>query len=654
MYEQVAHSLLNGILDGLKTESGRSDLRHFYTRLGANFYAVHSLFFSLYGHRDDFEAQLAKLVGVLANKYIERPGPLKQMDTARERDFNWFLDQKWVGMALYSDGFAGDLKGLCKHLGYLQELGINLVHVLPILECPQGASDGGYAVSDYRNIDSRVGTMQDLSDLSTAMKVRDMALALDVVMNHCSDEHEWAKRARQGEQKYQDYFYIFDDRGIPDLYEESMPEIFPETAPGNFVWDEDMQKWVMTVFNNFQWDLNYSNPEVFIEMLDIVLYWANKGADIIRLDAVAFLWKKIGTACQNEHEAHLILQLLKDCCQITAPGAAFIAEAIVAPVDIIKYFGQDAIVAKECEIAYNATLMALLWDAVATKNALLLNRGVASLPEKIERATWLNYVRCHDDIGLGFDDTDVLAVGYDPAAHRRFLVDYFTGEYAMSPAKGRPFGRNLNTGDARIAGTLASLAGLESARESNDQIAIDEAIDLILMLHALILSFGGIPLLYYGDEIGTLNSYDFTQDPSRQSDSRWVHRPRLDWDRAALRHQHGSVEQRLFDGLKKLIATRKRISAFADYNNREQLDAGNDHIFAFQRDDPGRAIPGVLVAANFSVEPQLVPAEALLRRSSLDANQLMDLATGERIVPDGGNLALPRYRCLWLSTGRSA
>jgi amylosucrase len=486
------------------------------------------------------------------------------------------------------------------------------------------------------------------------MKIRDMALTLDVVMNHCSNEHEWAKRARQGEKKYQDYFYIFDDRSIPDLYEESMPEIFPETAPGNFIWDESMQKWVMTVFNNFQWDLNYSNPEVFIEMLDIVLFWANKGADIIRLDAVAFLWKKIGTACQNEHEAHLILQLLKDCCQVTAPGVAFIAEAIVAPVDIIKYFGQDAIVAKECEIAYNATLMALLWDAVATKNALLLNRGVASLPEKIERATWLNYVRCHDDIGLGFDDADVLAVGYEPAAHRRFLVDYFTGEYDMSPAKGRPFGRNSNTGDARIAGTLASLAGLESARERNDQVAVDESVDLILMLHALILSFGGIPLLYYGDEIGTLNSYEFEQDPARQSDSRWVHRPRLDWDRAALRHQHGTIEQRLFDGIKKLIATRKRISAFADYNNREQLDVGNDHVFAFQRDDPGRTVPGVLVAANFSVEPQLVSTEALLHRSSLDRNRLIDLATGERIVPDNGNVILPRYRCLWLSGGRPA
>jgi amylosucrase len=557
-------------------------------------------------------------------------------------------------MALYTDGFAGDLRGLHEKLGYLQELGINLVHVLPILECPRGASDGGYAVSNYLDIDSRVGTMRDLEDLADAMKLREMALALDVVMNHCSNEHEWARRARGGEKKYQDYFYVFDDRSIPDLYEENMPEIFPETSPGNFVWDEEMQKWVMTVFNDYQWDLNYSNPDVFREMLDIVLFWANKGADIIRLDAVAFLWKKIGTACQNEHEAHLILQLLKDCCQAVVPGVAFIAEAIVAPVDIIKYFGQDAIVAKECEIAYNATLMALLWDAVATKNALLLNRGVASLPHKLERATWLNYVRCHDDIGLGFDDADVLAVGYDPAAHRRFLVNYFTGEFDMSPAKGRVFGRNHATGDARIAGTLASLAGLEAARESGNAEAIDQAVDLILMLHSLILSFGGIPLLYYGDEIGTLNYYEFEDDPARQNDSRWVHRPRLDWERAALRQQHGSVEQRIFDSLKSLIATRKRISAFADYNNREQLDVDNDHVFAFLRDDPSRTAPGVLVAANFSVEPQFIEADDVLRRTKLGVEPLMDLVSGEAFAVRHGKLLIPRYRCLWLSPGRSA
>jgi amylosucrase len=230
-----------------------------------------------------------------------------------------------------------------------------------------------------------------------------MLLILDVVANHTSDQHEWARRARAGEAEYQDYYYVFDDRTTPDRFEATMPEIFPETAPGNFTWDEDMGKWVMTVFNDYQWDLNYRNPAVLIEMIAIILFWADKGADIVRLDAVAFLWKKIGSTCQNEREAHLILQLMKDCCQVAAPGVLFIAEAIVAPVEITKYFGEDAVMAKECEIAYNATFMALLWDAIATRSAKMLEIGIRNLPGKLDRATWLNYIRCHDDIGLGFD-----------------------------------------------------------------------------------------------------------------------------------------------------------------------------------------------------------------------------------------------------------
>ncbi|MGA9574290.1 MAG: alpha-amylase family glycosyl hydrolase, partial [Lysobacterales bacterium] len=321
MYEQVSHSLLNRILDQLKPEIRKRDgLRYFYTRLGANFYAIHSLFQVLYGKRDDFEQQLVHLAEVLALNYIKRDKTLKLRDIKRENEHNWFLSQEWVGMALYANAFNRDLQGLCERLGYLQELGVNMLHVMPILKCPPGASDGGYAVSDYRSVDERVGDLGGLNALVQKLQKRDMLLTLDVVVNHVSDQHDWARKAREGDGKYQDYFYTFPDREVPDMFEETMPEVFPENAPGNFTWDESMKRWVMTVFNNYQWDLNYGNPAVFIEMLDILLFWANQGADILRLDAVAFLWKKIGTTCQNEREAHLILQLLKDCCQVTAPG----------------------------------------------------------------------------------------------------------------------------------------------------------------------------------------------------------------------------------------------------------------------------------------------------------------------------------------------
>lgn len=648
MYEQEAHSLLNTILDDLEPDICKHDLRHFYTRLGANFYAIYTLFSRLYGQREDFEQQLQRLVEVAVRQYIARSPQLRQVDQQRERNHEWFLDQQWVGMAMYLNGFAGDLEGLARHLPYLQELGVNLVHVLPIMECPAGASDGGYAVNDFRNIMPTAGTMEQLRAVAENLRKRDILLTLDVVLNHTSNEHEWAKRALAGEKQYQDYYYIYDDRTVPDMFEETMPEVFPQTAPGNFTFDERINKWVMTVFNEYQWDLNYSNPAVLIEMLDIILYWANQGADILRLDAVAFLWKKMGTTCQNEQEAHIILQLLKDCCQVTAPGVLFIAEAIVAPTEIIKYFGEDAIIAKECEIAYNASLMALLWDAVATKNARLLNRGILSLPAKLDRATWLNYIRCHDDIGLGFDDSDIRAVGYEPRAHRQFLVDYYTGAWDHSAARGQVFGYNAKTGDARISGSLASLAGLQDAIERSDERAIASSIELILTLHGLLMSFGGIPLLYYGDEIGTVNNDAFILDAAKAKDSRWLNRPTYDWSRVAQRSVRGSVEQRIFDGIKHLIAVRKSMCAFADFNNRELIAVNNEHLFVFTRNSLAGAREYVLVVTNFNDQPQHLDLGDLGNRHHFSMGRLQDVISGETPVESGESLVIPPYAHYWL------
>jgi len=648
MYEQASHAMLNEILMELKPEIGNYRLRHFYTRLGANFYAIHSLFHLLYGDRSDFKAQLVSLVETLALRYMERSPHLRKSDLARERDYNWFLSQKWVGMALYCDRFADDLKGLRTKLPYLQDLGINMLHVMPILDCPPERADGGYAVRDYFQVDARYGTTEDVEALAVTLKKRDMLLVLDVVVNHTSDEHDWAQRARQGEKKFQDYYYIFEDRDMPDTFEETMPEVFPATAPGNFTWDAAMGKWVMTVFNTYQWDLNYRNPAVLIEMIDIILFWANKGVDILRLDAVAFLWKKIGSTCQNEREAHLLLQLMKDCCQVTAPGVLFIAEAIVAPSEVAKYFGEDAINAKECEIAYNATLMSLLWDGVATKNAVLLNQGVQHLPTKLERATWLNYVRCHDDIGLGFDDKDVHLSGYDPLLHRHFLIDYFTGRFPGSIARGLPFGVNPKTGDARISGSLASLAGLETAQANNDPAAIDAAIKTILMLHSVILAFGGIPLFYYGDAIGTLNSLAYLADPAERDDNRWVNRSHFDWQKAALRHQKGTVEQRIFSALKRMIAQRKELSAFADFDNRQVLSVDNPNLLVFLRTDMHNARNRVLVVSNFNTEAQQLPLGALRSCGLFQQGAMRELCSGERISVENDAVTIAPLVCCWL------
>ncbi|QVL46477.1 MAG: alpha-amylase [Methylophilaceae bacterium] len=650
MYEQVSHALLNDILINIDIKNNDADLQHFYTRLGANFFAIYSIFHHLYGERDDVEQQLQSLVQTMAQQYIRRAPALKESDLAREKDHDWFLSQKWVGMALYCDGFSKNLNSMQSKLHFLQELGINMIHIMPICDCPEIENDGGYAVRDFRKIDDSYGTLDELDALIKNLKQRETLITLDVVVNHTSNQHAWAQQARQGNQQYQDYYYMFDDRQIPDIYEEAMPEVFPEFAPNSFTWDAESKKWVMTVFNHFQWDLNYKNPAVFIEMLDVLLYWSNHGVDILRLDAVAFLWKKMGSSCQNEREAHLILQLFKDCCQVTAPGVLFIAEAIVAPTEIVKYFGEDAINAKECEIAYNATLMALLWEAVATKNTTLLNKGIHSIPEKLERATWLNYIRCHDDIGWGFSDTDIIDTGYDPTLHRRFLVDYYTGNYGMSNAKGFAFGVNKKTGDARISGSLASLAGLETALEEANPEAIASAIKTIILLHSVILSFGGIPLLYYGDSTGTLNDDSYLNDVHKRNDNRWTHRPQLDWDKIERRKQTGTVEYRIFNALKKLIAIRKEIPAFADKNNRELIATNNPHLLVYARFNYASASTRVLVVCNFSDVEQGLEVSPLKENGFLKYAVAKNMATGDILTINNDALIIPPLSFYWLET----
>lgn len=653
MYEQVSHSVLNHVLDELDPNIKKQELRYFYSRLGANFYAIYSLFEKLYGARPDFDAQIQALVQTLAKSYVKRPESMRKKDRIREADHQWFLHQRWVGMALYANGFSDNLDDLNSKVRYFKELGVNLVHILPILKCPEGKSDGGYAVSDFRLVDPRLGTNDALANIIQSLHAQDSLIALDIVVNHTSEEHEWAVKAKSGDVKYQDYYYTFDNRSIPDMFEQTMPDVFPETDPGNFTWDTSMEKWVMTVFHRYQWDLNYSNPEVFIEMVDIILYWANQGVDILRLDAVAFLWKKIGTTSQNEEEAHLILQLFKDCCQVVAPCLLFIAEAIVAPSEIVKYFGEDAVVAKECEIAYNATFMALLWDSVATKNSKLLYQGLKSIPNKLDGATWLNYLRCHDDIGFGFENSDIAEVGYHPNSHRQFLIDYFTGEFPGSSALGMPFGQNDKTGDARISGSLASLVGLEKALKANDPKIISKACNHIVMLHSLILSYGGIPLIYYGDEVATLNDYRYLQDKQKEADSRWVHRPKLNWNTLEERIHQDTIQGRIFGALQKLIQIRKQTDAFADFNNRILLELHNEHLFGFIRYDFYAPAEKIIVVANLSDQPQSVSIDELGVPSNTRDYPLIDLWTKESPTIISKQLVFAPFQFYWLSFGPS-
>lgn len=646
VYDPSLHARLRTLAQRYRAQTSEPALEAYLLRLSANLHRIHALMHRLYGQRDDCDAQFWALIEELFAAFVARSPALRQQDLAREAQPDWLLREDRVGMMLYVDRFAGKLPDLADRLDYFAELGVNWLHLMPLLQAPPGSNDGGYAVSDYRAVDPRFGNLADLQDLAEQMRARGMLLTLDLVMNHTSDQHAWAQQARAGERHYQDYYYFFPDRWLPDQYEQTLPEVFPTAAPGNFTYLPELNQWVMTVFHQYQWDLNYRNPAVCREMLQVLLYLANLGVDLLRLDAVAFTWKRLGTTSQNLPEAHWILQLMKACAQVVAPGVAFIAEAIVAPQEVVRYFGEGEAWGRECEVAYHATFMALLWDALATGETSHLRMSLRAIPPKPATCTWINYLRCHDDIGLGFDEAHLYALGKHPLAHKHYLVQYYSGQFPGATATGTPFSVNPKTGDARISGTLNALIGLEAAEDSGEPAAIEQAIARYELLHAVIMAYGGLPLLYYGDEVGTPNWYDYQGDPDLAYDNRWLHRPLIDWERVAQRHTPGSVPQRLFDALQRLIALRQASPELADHNRRSLEDTDNDHVFAFLRWHPDGA--RTLVLANFYPEPQSLGLDVLFR-CQLEPGQMIDKLSGEPPVIRQQRLYLPGYGVHWLT-----
>ncbi len=545
--------------------------------------AIHTLYNELYGSHLQGNYFFDSLITCVVNAFKNRPQRFLQKDIDKLKEQYWFTSNSLAGMSLYVDRFSGNLQNMESKLDYLKELGINVLHLMPLFESPPGENDGGYAVSDFRKIDERFGTLDDLIHLQKEMEEEVMYLMIDIVLNHTSHHHQWAEKANQGDKQYQDFYYMYDDRRIPDSYEQAMPEIFPESAPGNFTWNDDCNKWVMTVFHRYQWDLNYTNPEVFIAMLDTIFFYANLGVDILRIDAPAFIWKQPGTPCQNLPQAHSILRLIKLCVQSATPGMALLAEAIVAPAEIMKYFGKDDFTARECDLAYNATQMALQWDALATGNTTVMLKAQDVLLKKPYGTSWITYTRCHDDIGLGYDDYMIEFAGYNAYEHRNFLKNYYSGNFYGSPATGALFSYNPKTGDARISGTLASLCGLQQALEDNDQKLIDTSVKKIVMMQAFSFFIGGLPMLFYGDEAGYTNDHSYIDDAGKSYDNRWMHRPIIDWKKNSLKNAKGTPEEMIFSATKRLINIRKNIHAFTDTSNLTWIFPHNIHVAAFIR-----------------------------------------------------------------------
>ncbi|CAA9563713.1 MAG: GH13_4 / GH13_16 / GH13 / GH13_36 / GH13_ 29 / GH13_31 / GH13_17 / GH13_40 / GH13_30 / GH13 _23 / GH13_35 / GH13_18 / GH13_20 / GH13_2 [uncultured Truepera sp.] len=628
-------------LGGVLTDLAARDQQLFELRLTRQFGNLYDGLEPLYGQRDDFEVFLGRLVTALAERYRDRPEALKTLDLTRELSPDWFQREGMIGYVAYAERFAGTLAGVGERLDYLKDLGVTYLHLMSVLRTREGENDGGYAVSDYLAVQPALGTMDDLEQLCTALRGSGVSLCLDLVLNHCADTHAWAEAAKEGDARYRDFFYTYTDRALPDRFEGTLPEVFPDFAPGNFTFVPEMGRWVWTTFNAYQWDLNYTNPEVFLEVANILLTLANRGVEVFRLDAVAFMWKRLGTDSQNQLEVHMLLQALRACSKIVAPAVVHKAEAIVSPAELVHYFGLGRHFGKVSNLAYHNSLMVQFWGALASRDTRLMTHVLRGFPPTPPGTAWATYMRCHDDIGWAVTDEDAAAVGLGGAAHRSFLSDYYAGLFPGSHAVGEVFQYNPATNDRRISGTFASLAGLEQAQRHGDSYGTEMSVERILLGFALMLGFGGVPLLYMGDELGLLNDYSFADDPDTRDDNRWLHRPYMDWTVAAERFREGTLPARLFAGVKHLIEVRRATPQLHTGYQLEVLDV-HPQLLAYVRPHPlGR----LLAVYNFSEQTQGLSVHALGAHAFREAT---DRLTGQQVVPRDGLLELAPYARLWL------
>ena len=598
------------------------------TQLEQNMAQLTELLFSLYGKRWDFYKVLDRLEKIMSDANKGREKSLLALDDEAIRqasdgkDF-WYQSEKTVGMMLYVDLFAGNLRGLVEKIPYFEELGVNYVHLMPLFDCPKGENDGGYAISSYRKVQPRLGTIEDLKFVAQEFHKKGIRLVLDFVFNHTSDEHEWALKAKKGDKKYMNYYYMYKDKAEVDDWNRNLREIFPTVRRGSFTYLEKQDIWVWTTFNSFQWDLNYSNPEVFLAMCQEMLSIANLGVDVLRLDALAFVWKEKGTVCESLPKAHTLIKAFQYVARIACPSLVFKSEAIVHPDQVVQYIHKD-----ECALSYNPLQMALLWSTVATRDTRLLNLSLKKRWYIPGDCTWVNYIRCHDDIGWTFSDEDAASLGINGYQHRQFLNRFFTGRFEGTFGAGEPFQLNPTTGDCRICGTMASLAGLEQSRTLKNEILEKMAVERLKMMYAVVLALPGIPLLYAGDEKAVFNDYSYRERPEQKDDSRWVHRIKTDWKGKMLPSQ-----KQVNDFLKKAIKVRKHEKLLGG-SEISFYDVQDPAVFAYRRGT-------IHVIANFSERQANFKIDAWAKEST-------DLLTGKK-YENYFSQSLGPYEVRWLS-----
>lgn len=549
------------------------------------------LYMELYQNDDMF----AELCSKMYEYYRQRSSKLKERDAKREQEAGWYHRKDMLGMMLYIDNFVGNMQGVKEKIPYLKECNINCLHLMPFLDTPEGRSDGGYAVADFRKVRPDLGTMKDLAELTEKCHEEDINVCMDFVMNHTSEDHEWAKRARAGEGEYMSRYFFYDNDEIPKKYEETVPQVFPTTAPGNFTYLPENGHYVMTTFYPYQWDLNYRNPRVFNEMMYNFLYLTNQGIDIVRIDAVPYIWKELGTTCRNLKQVHTIVRMMRMIAEIVCPSVLLLGEVVMEPEKVVPYFG--TIEKPECHMLYNVTTMATTWNSIAARDIRLLKKQMDILNHLPKQYVFLNYLRCHDDIGWGLDYETLKQWGMEEIPHKRYLNDYFTGKIAGSISRGELYNDDPVTQDARFCGTTASMCGIEKAGFEQNKEAMETAVREELMLHAYMLTQSGIPMLYSGDELGQVNDYSYKEDPAKCADSRYIHRGKLRWELAENKNDHTTVQGSIFQTLDRLEKIRGQEITFDKDADVYTYDVHDDSVLCILREYKGRRFFGIF---NFS------------------------------------------------------
>lgn len=604
-------------------------------RFDRHFEELRWLYMELYSNSSMF----AELCDTMERFSRARSASLKERDLRKEADPDWYKDSDQIGMSLYVQNFGGNLQGVRNRLDYIEKCNVNVIHLMPFLESPKGRNDGGYAVSDYRKVRPDLGDMDDLQALTESCHKRGISVGMDFVFNHTSDDHEWARRARAGEGEYMSRYYFYNNPEVVRKFEETVPQAFPETAPGNFTYVPECGHYVMTTFYPYQWDLNYHNPRVFNEMVYNFLYLANRGMDMMCLIAHPYIWKEPGTSCCSLPQVHTITRLLRMIVEIVCPSVLLMSDAAFRPEDALPYFGTAE--KPECHILYNAATMAAVWNSVATRDAFLLKNQLDMLSSFSAAHVFENYLRNHDDISWNLDYDLLRGQGIMEISHKKYLNDYFRGYSGSSNSRGELCNVDYVNEDARFCGRTASMCGIERAGFEGSDEMMDSSIRMDIMLHALLFMLPGLPVLYSGDEIGQVNDYSYKDDPEKARDARYICRGPMNWKLTENIDSPDTVQGRLFHALDILEKIRKEEKAFGSEAECWTLDTHAKEILGFCRCRNEEKITGLF---NFSEHSQT----AWINEENPGCR---DLVTGEPVQT--GSIVMDPYAFRYLKTKKS-